>query len=50
MFAEPNPAPVKAVLATQGLIEDSLRLPMTPCGAALRNQLVDLVGSIDQPI
>ncbi len=49
LFAEPNPAPVKAVLATQGLIEDSLRLPMTPCGTALRNRLVDLVGSIDHP-
>jgi 4-hydroxy-tetrahydrodipicolinate synthase len=34
-FAEPNPAPVKALLAAQGLIRDELRLPMTRASAAL---------------
>ncbi len=29
LFSEPNPAPVKAALAMQGLIDESLRLPMT---------------------
>lgn len=39
LFAEPNPAPVKAALAMQGLISDELRLPMTPASAACREAL-----------
>ncbi len=39
LFEEPNPAPVKCALALQGTIEDSLRLPMTPCSSALRYRL-----------
>lgn len=39
MFAEPNPAPVKALLAHMGLIEDELRAPMTRASARLRDQL-----------
>ncbi|MCO6058623.1 4-hydroxy-tetrahydrodipicolinate synthase [Pseudomonas sp. MOB-449] len=38
-FAEPNPAPVKSLLAMQGLIVDELRLPMLPSSAALRERL-----------
>jgi 4-hydroxy-tetrahydrodipicolinate synthase len=34
LFAEPNPAPVKAALAMQGKVRDALRLPMTPMSAA----------------
>ncbi len=34
LFSESNSAPVKAALAMQGLIGDSLRLPMT-CMSAL---------------
>lgn len=30
LFAEPNPAPIKALLAVQGRIHEELRLPMTP--------------------
>ncbi len=30
-FAEPNPAPIKAMLAQQGLIANELRAPMTLC-------------------
>lgn len=33
LFSESNPAPVKAALAMQGLIGDSLRLPMTSMSA-----------------
>ncbi|MFO1330640.1 MAG: 4-hydroxy-tetrahydrodipicolinate synthase [Rubrivivax sp.] len=33
LFAEPNPAPVKGVLARQGWIADELRAPMQPAGA-----------------
>ncbi|TXH99151.1 MAG: 4-hydroxy-tetrahydrodipicolinate synthase [Rhizobium sp.] len=40
LFSEPNPAPVKALLARQGLIADELRLPMTPVSEACRARLV----------
>jgi 4-hydroxy-tetrahydrodipicolinate synthase len=40
LFAEPNPAPAKAVLAMMGLIEaDALRLPMMPVSEATRARL-----------
>jgi len=38
-FAEPNPAPVKALLAAQGLIRDELRMPMTRASDALIERL-----------
>lgn len=41
LFSEPNPAPVKAMLALQGLIGDALRLPMMPVSAASRQLLAD---------
>lgn len=44
LFAEPNPAPVKALLAAQGLIRDGLRMPMTRAGDALVARLVELEG------
>ncbi|MFM0738125.1 4-hydroxy-tetrahydrodipicolinate synthase [Paraburkholderia xenovorans] len=39
LFAEPNPAPVKALLALQGAIRDELRMPMTRAGAELVKRL-----------
>ncbi|WP_168118855.1 4-hydroxy-tetrahydrodipicolinate synthase [Paenibacillus sp. HB172176] len=40
LFEEPNPAPIKWLLAKNGLIDsDQLRLPMTPISAALREKL-----------
>ncbi|MFT4068441.1 4-hydroxy-tetrahydrodipicolinate synthase [Paraburkholderia sp.] len=42
-FAEPNPAPVKALLAAEGWIRNELRMPMTRASAALTGQLVALV-------
>jgi 4-hydroxy-tetrahydrodipicolinate synthase len=39
LFAEPNPGPVKALLAVQGLIRDELRMPMTPASSALIERL-----------
>ncbi|GBH25849.1 dihydrodipicolinate synthase family protein [Burkholderia vietnamiensis] len=42
LFAEPNPAPVKALLAAQGWCEDGLRLPFVPASAALRDRLGEL--------
>ncbi|MFL9949693.1 4-hydroxy-tetrahydrodipicolinate synthase [Paraburkholderia agricolaris] len=44
LFAEPNPAPVKALLAAQGLIRDGLRMPMTRASDALVARLRDLDG------
>jgi 4-hydroxy-tetrahydrodipicolinate synthase len=43
LFAEPNPGPVKAALALQGLISEELRLPMTPVSHACREQLRGLL-------
>jgi 4-hydroxy-tetrahydrodipicolinate synthase len=43
-FAEPNPAPVKALLAAQGLIRDELRMPMTRASDALIARLTALNG------
>jgi 4-hydroxy-tetrahydrodipicolinate synthase len=34
LFAEPNPAPVKAALAAAGLIRPEIRLPLTPASPA----------------
>ncbi|MEX3634276.1 4-hydroxy-tetrahydrodipicolinate synthase [Paraburkholderia sp. BR14427] len=41
-FAEPNPAPVKALLAATGWVRNELRLPMTRASAALTERLVAL--------
>ena len=46
-FAEANPAPVKAVLAAQGLMSDTLRLPLAPLTDAARERvLADYAGLI----
>ncbi|MBP0594750.1 4-hydroxy-tetrahydrodipicolinate synthase [Paraburkholderia sp. LEh10] len=39
LTSEPNPAPVKAALAAQGLLEDVLRAPMTRASESLRERL-----------
>lgn len=39
LFAEPNPAPVKAALAVLGLIEDGVRAPLLGASAELREKL-----------
>ncbi|QQC67193.1 4-hydroxy-tetrahydrodipicolinate synthase [Paraburkholderia ginsengisoli] len=44
-FAEPNPAPVKALLAAQGLIRNELRMPMTRASDAL----VARLKALDEP-
>lgn len=45
-FAEPNPAPVKAVLALRGRGADVLRLPMTPVTEPMRERLRALVDEL----
>ncbi|WP_233835994.1 4-hydroxy-tetrahydrodipicolinate synthase [Paraburkholderia sp. ZP32-5] len=42
-FAEPNPAPVKALLAAEGWISNELRMPMTRASDELSRRLVELV-------
>lgn len=39
LFAEPNPGPLKAALATIGLMRDELRMPMQAASAAMREKL-----------
>lgn len=43
LFAEPNPAPLKALLARQGEMANVLREPMMPASAALTQRLAALV-------
>jgi 4-hydroxy-tetrahydrodipicolinate synthase len=45
-FCEPSPAPVKAVLALMGRIEENLRLPMVPVSVATRQKLQLLLGEL----
>ncbi|MGK6307689.1 4-hydroxy-tetrahydrodipicolinate synthase [Variovorax sp. DT-64] len=49
LFAEPNPGPLKAVLARQGLMQDELRAPMTRAGDALCAQLSQLQAALSPP-
>ncbi len=42
LFAEPNPGPLKALLARQGLLRDELRSPMTRASAAVLERLAQL--------
>lgn len=42
LFAEPNPGPLKAVLAGQGLLRNELRSPMTRASAELAERLQGL--------
>jgi len=44
MFAEPNPAPVKAALALDGLIRNELRAPMSVVSDGLQRELAGIAG------
>ena len=48
VFAEPNPGPLKAQLARQGLLSNELRLPMLPASAALAERLEAAVTALDR--
>ena len=41
LFIESNPIPIKAALAHMGLLENELRLPMTPMTPSLRSGLIE---------
>lgn len=47
LFSEPNPAPLKAALAMQGLLRDELRLPMTPASSPCRTRLAAALAALD---
>lgn len=49
LFCETNPAPVKAALALCGLIENELRLPLTPVRGENSERLRALLGSFGLP-
>lgn len=46
-FIESNPIPVKAGMASLGLLEDSLRLPLTSASAATRATMEEILKDLD---
>jgi 4-hydroxy-tetrahydrodipicolinate synthase len=46
LFAEPNPAPVKALLAQHRWVQPELRSPMTPASPALAQRLQTLAAAV----
>lgn len=46
LFAEPNPAPLKAVLSRQGWINDELRAPMQVASAVTAEAALQALGSV----
>ena len=46
IFAEPNPAPIKAALALQGLDFGDVLPPMLPASDALRQRLATVIAPI----
>ena len=49
LFAEPNPGPLKAVLAMQGRMTDELRAPMSRASTALRERLAAIEATLGTP-
>jgi 4-hydroxy-tetrahydrodipicolinate synthase len=49
LFSEPNPGPVKALLAHAGDIGPDLRAPMTPASAPLLQRLLALQAPLSRP-
>jgi 4-hydroxy-tetrahydrodipicolinate synthase len=47
MFAEPNPAPAKAALASMGRMSAAVRLPLTPAGEATRRQISEALQRLE---
>jgi len=46
LFAEPNPGPVKALLARQGWLRNELRAPMTLASPELEDRLVAMLDAV----
>jgi len=49
LFAEPSPAPLKALLAAQGALHDELRAPMTRASDGLGQRLMALDAELSRP-
>ena len=45
-FLEPNPGPVKALLAMMGRLHETYRLPMVPVASGVRERLRELAGEL----
>ena len=48
MFCAPSPAPTKAALAAKGLMNDAVRLPMTPLDESTRQLVQQLLASFEE--
>ncbi|MBV6320227.1 4-hydroxy-tetrahydrodipicolinate synthase [Duganella violaceipulchra] len=48
MFSEPNPAPLKAALAMQGVLREELRLPMTPATNGCKARIATMLEALDE--
>jgi 4-hydroxy-tetrahydrodipicolinate synthase len=46
LFSEPNPGPIKALLAQQGWMQAELRAPMTSASAELTTKLAAISASV----
>jgi 4-hydroxy-tetrahydrodipicolinate synthase len=47
LFSEPNPAPLKAALAMQGMLRDELRLPMTSATSECRTRVAAALEALE---
>lgn len=47
LFAEPNPAPAKAALASAGKMTPAVRLPLVPASEGLRGRLAEILSRLD---
>ena len=47
LFSQVNPIPIKAALAAMGLIQDELRLPLTPMEEPYRSHLIDSLSAME---
>jgi 4-hydroxy-tetrahydrodipicolinate synthase len=49
LFSDPNPGPLKAALAAQGLMQDELRSPMTRVPPERRQRLLATLQALSRP-
>lgn len=49
LFSEPSPSPIKAALALKGIVNASVRLPMTEATEECKNTLAQLIKAYEAP-
>jgi 4-hydroxy-tetrahydrodipicolinate synthase len=49
LFSDPNPGPLKAALAAEGLLQDELRSPMTRVAPERRSRLLATLDALNRP-